>query len=138
MLGNLGRKALANIAIHLAKDNLPGLVSNLTSSAINKLDRKISRKVAVRVGKKLTLFLSNEDMKDIIETIKSLEDSSVLIDRVTETVKHKIKKQEGEFLGALLAPLALSLVQLVLSSVLKGIRRRGVRRAERGYMFKNF
>ena len=77
-------------------------------------------------------------MKDIIETIKSLEDSSVLIDRVTETVKHKIKKQEGEFLGALLAPLALSLVQLVLSSVLKGIRRRGVRRAERGYMFKNF
>ena len=138
MLGNLGRKALANIPIHLAKDNLPGLVSNLTSSAINKLDRKISRKVAVRVGKKLTLFLSNEDMKDIIETIKSLEDSSVLIDRVTETVKHKIKKQEGEFLGALLAPLALSLVQLVLSSVLKGIRRRGVRRAERGYMFKNF
>ena len=138
MLGNLGRKALANIAIHLAKDKLPGLVSNLTSSAINKLDRKISRKVAVRVGKKLTLFLSNEDMKDIIETIKSLEDSSVLIDRVTETVKHKIKKQEGEFLGALLAPLALSLVQLVLSSVLKGIRRRGVRRAERGYMFKNF
>ena len=138
MLGNLGRKALANIAIHLAKDNLPGLVSNLTSSAINKLDRKISRKVAVRVGKKLTLFLSNEDMKDIIETIKSLEDSSVLIDRVTETVKHEIKKQEGGFLGALLAPLALSLVQLVLSSVLKGIRRRGVRRAERGYMFKNF
>ena len=72
MLGNLGRKALANIPIHLAKDNLPGLVSNLTSSAINKLDRKISRKVAVRVGKKLTLFLSNEYMKDIIETIKSL------------------------------------------------------------------
>ena len=138
MLGNLGRKALANIAIHLAKDNWPGLVSNLTSSAINKLDRKISRKVAVRVGKKLTLFLSNEDMKDIIETIKSLEDSSVLIDRVTETVKHEIKKQEGGFLGALLAPLALSLVQLVLSSVLKGIRRRGVRRAERGYMVKNF
>ena len=138
MLGNLGRKALANIAIHLAKGKLPGLVSNLTSSAINKLDRKISRKVAVRVGKKLTLFLSNEDMKDIIETIKSLEDSSVIIDRVTETVKHEIKKQEGGFLGALLAPLALSLVQLVLSSVLKGIRRRGVRRAERGYMVKNF
>ena len=72
MLGNLGRKALENIPIHLAKDNLPGLVSNLTSSAINKLDRKISRKVAVRVGKKFTLFLSNEYMKDIIETIKSL------------------------------------------------------------------
>ena len=30
-----------------------------------------------------------------MKIIKSLEDSSVLIDRVTETVKHEIKKQEG-------------------------------------------
>ena len=34
-LGNLGKKALANIAITLARDNLPGLISNLTSNAIN-------------------------------------------------------------------------------------------------------
>ena len=39
-LGNLGKKALTNIAIPLARDNLPGLVSNLTSSAINKLNKK--------------------------------------------------------------------------------------------------
>ena len=31
----------------------------------------------------------------------------VLIDVVTETVKHEIKSQEGGFLGALLAPLLL-------------------------------
>ena len=30
-LGNLGNKSLANIAIPSARDNLPGLVSNLTS-----------------------------------------------------------------------------------------------------------
>ena len=35
-LGNLGNKALINIAIPLARENLSGLVSNLISNAINK------------------------------------------------------------------------------------------------------
>ena len=34
-LGNLGKKALANVAIPLARDDLPELVSNLASKAIN-------------------------------------------------------------------------------------------------------
>ena len=34
-------------------------------------------------------------MNDIMKIIKSLEDLSVLIDRVTETVKDEIKKHEG-------------------------------------------
>ena len=49
-------------------------------------------KGAVKAGKGFTLFISNEDMNDIIKIIKSLEDSGVLIDGVTETVKQKIKK----------------------------------------------
>ena len=40
--GNLGKKALTRIAIPLPRDNLPALLSNLTSSAINQLERKIS------------------------------------------------------------------------------------------------
>ena len=76
-------------------------------------------------------------MNDIIKIIKSLEDSGVLIDGVTETVKHEIKKQEGRFIGALLAPLVTSVVQPVISSVVKSISGRGVRRAGRGYMNKN-
>ena len=36
--GNLGKKTLQNIAILLARDNLPRLVSNLTSNAINKFE----------------------------------------------------------------------------------------------------
>ena len=48
--------------------------------------------------KEFTLFIPNEDMNDIVEIIKSLEDLGVLIDRVTETVKHEIQKQEGGFL----------------------------------------
>ena len=65
-------------------------------------------------------------MNDIIKIIKSLEDSGVLIDGVAETVKHEIKKQEGGFLGALLAPLAALLVQPV-----KGVTERGIRKAGR-------
>ena len=91
-LGNLGKKALINIAISLARDNLSGLVSNLTSNTINKFERKISGKGAVRAGRGFTLFISNEDMNDITEIKKLLEDSGVLIDGVTETVKHEVKK----------------------------------------------
>ena len=44
----------------------------------------------------------NEDMDDIVRIIKSLESSGVLIDGVSETIKHENKKQEGGFLGILL------------------------------------
>ena len=75
-------------------------------------------------------------MNDIIKIIKWLENSNVLIDDITKTVKPKIKRQEGGFLSAL-SPLAASLVQPLISSVLKSISGRGVRRAGRGYMYKN-
>ena len=77
-------------------------------------------------------------MKDIIKIIKSLEYSGVLIDGVTETIKDEIIKQEGWFDGALLAPSAASLVEPVISSVVKGVSGRGVRRAARGYINDNF
>ena len=55
-LGNLGKKALTYIAIPLARDNLPGLLSNLASNTINKLERKRSGKGAVRPEKRLLYF----------------------------------------------------------------------------------
>ena len=45
-LANLGKNAL-NIVIPLVRDCLLGLVSNLPSNAINKVDRKISGKELV-------------------------------------------------------------------------------------------
>ena len=41
-LVNLVKKALTNVAISLARNDLSGLVISLTSNAINKLHRKIS------------------------------------------------------------------------------------------------
>ena len=87
-LSNLGKKAVANIVIPVARDNLSRLVSNITSNAINKFERKISGKGAAGAAKKSFLFILYKDMNDIIKIVKSLEDSSVLMDGVTETVKH--------------------------------------------------
>ena len=56
MLGNLGRKVITDLAFPYARDNLPGLVTNFTSNAINKFERKISVKEAVIARKGFTLF----------------------------------------------------------------------------------
>ena len=122
----------------MARDNFPGLVSNLTSNAISKFQRKISGKGAFRAEKGFTLFISYEDMNDIIKIMKSLEDLDILIDGVTETVKDETKKQEGRFLWALFAPLTASLVQPVISPVVKGISGRGVRKEGRGVINETF
>ena len=73
-------------------------------------------------------------MNGIIKIIISLEDSSVLIGGIAQTVKHEIKNQWCWFLLALLAPLVTSIVQPVISSVVKGISGRGVKIAETGYI----
>ena len=51
--GNLGKNALTNVAIPFARDNLPRLVSNITLNAINRFERKISKKGSARARKGL-------------------------------------------------------------------------------------
>ena len=67
MLDNLCKKVITDLAIPFARDNLLELVYNLDSNARNKSERKISGKGAARAGKGFTLFISNEDMNDIIK-----------------------------------------------------------------------
>ena len=64
------------------------------------------RKGVVRAGEGVTLAILNEDMNDIIRTIKLLENLGVLTDGVRETVKLDIEKQEGGFLAMLFRTLA--------------------------------
>ena len=47
--------------------------------------------------------------------MKLLEDLGLLIDGATEKVKHEIKKQEGIFLGAMMAPMAASVIASLAS-----------------------
>ena len=58
-LGNIEKKVLTNIAILIARDDFRGLVSNLTSNAINKLEIKISGKGIAGQEKDLLYLLES-------------------------------------------------------------------------------
>ena len=64
-------------------------------------------------------------MQDLLEILKSLEDSGLLLDGITKTVKNEVKEQKGGFLSMLLGTLGGSL----LGNMLAG---RGVTRAGEG------
>ena len=76
-----------------------------TMESASALDGAIQRKIhglgVARAGKRIFFVIWNEDTDNIIKNIKSLENSSVLIGKVSGTVKHEIKKQESRFLGML-------------------------------------
>ena len=55
-LGNLGKKVLLDLAVPLAKDVLPKLATKVTLCALDKFERKVSRKGARRAGRGFTLF----------------------------------------------------------------------------------
>ena len=52
---------------------------------------------AIKAGKGINLVISNDNMDDIIRIIKSPENAVVLIDGVSETVKHDTKNKKGDF-----------------------------------------
>ena len=71
-------------------------------------------------------------MKDIINIVKSLEDSGLLLKGVSETIQNEAKEQKGGFLSMLLGTLGASLLGNIL--VGKGVTKsktqgRGVNRA---------
>ena len=63
-----------------------------------------------------TLIISNEKMNDIIKIVKSLEESGLLIEGVSEATKNEAQEQKGGFLGMLMGTLGASL----LGNLLKG------------------
>ena len=60
--------------------------------------------------KTTTLIISNEKMKDIIEIVKSLEDSGLLLKGANETIQNEAKERKGGFLSMLLGTLGASLL----------------------------
>ena len=62
-----------------------------------------------------TLIISNNEMEDIIKIIKSLEDSGLLLKKVTETVQNEVKEQKGGFFSMLLGTLGASLLGNILA-----------------------
>ena len=70
-----------------------------------------------------TLIISDEEMNDIMKVVQSFEDSNILLERVTKTIKHERKEQKGGFLSMLLDTLRASLLRNLLAG--KGIVRAG-------------
>ena len=70
-----------------------------------------------------TLIISNNEMEDIINIVKSLEDSVLLLKGVTEMVENEVKGQKWGFICMLLGTLGASLLGKLLTG--KGIYRAG-------------
>ena len=70
-----------------------------------------------------TLRVSNDELEDIIKVVESLEDSSLLLKGVIETIQNEAKEQKGEFLSMLLGTLGASLLGNILAG--EGVNRAG-------------
>ena len=70
-----------------------------------------------------TLIISNNEFEDNIKIVKSLEDSGLLLEGVTETVRNEVKEQKGWFLSMLLDTLGASLLGNLLTG--QGVNRVG-------------
>ena len=80
------------------------------------------------------LIISNNEIGGIIKLVKYLEDSGLLLQRVSETGQNEVKEQKGGFLSMLLGTLGASLLRNLLTG--KGIHRagEGIVRAGEGNM----
>ena len=62
------------------------------TAAASATDAAINKKI-LGSGNHTTLIISNDDMQDLLKIVKSLEDSGILLDGITETVKNEVKEQ---------------------------------------------
>ena len=70
-------------------------------------------------------------MKHILRIVKSLKDSGLFEDLVSETIQNEAKEQKGGFLSMLLGTLGASLLGNILTG--KGINRAGEGVIRAGY-----
>ena len=131
LLGSLlktGLPLIKNVIKPLAKSVLIPL--GLTAAA-SAADAGIHKKILGSGNNTTTLIISNDEMKDIIEIVKSLEDSGLLLEGVSETIQNEAKEQKGGFLSMLLGTLGASLLGNILAG--KGINRAGEGIVRAGY-----
>ena len=116
-----GLPLIKNVIKPLAKSVLIPL--GLTAAA-SAADAGIHKKIlGSGHNNTTTLIISNNEIKDIIKFVKSLEDSGLLLDGVTKTVQNEVKEQKGGFLSMLLGTLGARLLGNPLTW--KGVYRAG-------------
>ena len=100
------------VAMPLAKNVLAPLG---LSAAISAIDGSIKKKMFGSGA--TTLIIANDEMVDILKIVKSLENSGVLLNGVSETIQHEAKEQRGGFLSMLLGTLGASYLVIYYQKV---------------------
>ena len=120
-----GLPLMKNLMKPLAKSVLiPIGLSAASPAADSEIHKKILRSGTT------TLIISNDETEDIIDIVKSLEDSGLLLKGVSETIQNETKEQKVGFLSMfsmLLCELGANLLGDVLAS-------KGMNRAGEGYL----
>ena len=93
------------VAAPLVKKYLAPLgVTAVTSAIETGIQKKIYGSGTI------TLMISNKEMDDIMKIVQGLENSNILLKRVTKTNKNETKEQKGGILEMLFGTLAASLL----------------------------
>ena len=125
---------LLNSGLDLLNSVLKPLgILGLTAAA-SAIDAAINKKNPW-IWKSYTLTISNDDMQDLLKIIKSSQDSGLLLDGITETVKNEVQEQKSGFLSMLLGAFGASLLGNMLTG--RGIIRAGKGITRAGYGSKN-
>ena len=126
LLGPLLKTGLPLIKILIKPLARSVLIPLGLTAAASAADEGIHRKFLGSGNNNNTaLIISDDEIKDIIKIVKSLEDSGLLLKGVSETIQNEAKEQKGGFLSMLLGTLGASL----LGNLLTG---RGIYRAGKG------
>ena len=123
-----GLPLIKNVITSLAKSVLIPLGLTAPASAA---DAGIHKKILGSGN--TTLIISNKDIEDHIRIIKSLEDSGLLLKRVTESVE--VNKQKGGFLSILLGTLGANLLGNLLTGKKVNKKGKGIHRAGKGIVW---
>ena len=132
--GFLGRllSPLLKTRLYLTKDVIKPLAKRifipLGLTAVASAEDAGMHKKILGSGKQnntTTLITSNDEMKDVIEIVKSLEHSGLLSKGVSKTIQNEAKEQRGGFLSMLLGKMGA----IFLGNILAG---KGINKAEEG------
>ena len=84
------------------------------TSAVSAKEEAIQKKM---YGSGMSiLIISNEEMEDVIKTVKSFGESGLLVKGICEIIQNEAKQQKGGFLCMLLVTLGVSLLGNLLTS----------------------
>ena len=106
-----GLPLIKNVIKQLAKIGLIPLgLTAAASAAVAGIHKEV-----LGSGNNITLIMSNDEIEHIIKIVKSLADSGLLLEGVTQTVENEINEQKGGFLSMLLGALGVSILGNILT-----------------------